>query len=126
MNRLTELEKEKKQIEKDIVSEEKGIFRLDKEQVIYWLMQFADGDINDEKFKRQLIDLLVNSVTVWDLPDGDFKITTAYNLTSCKGKTFKASERFGLEKPSSTIGRKSEPLIIGTLCVQTKRHSLPY
>lgn len=126
MNRLTELEKEKKQIEKDIISEEKGIFRLDREQVIYWLMQFADGDINDEKFKRQLIDLLVNSVTVWDLPDGDFKITTAYNLTSCKGKTFKASERFGLEKPSSTIERKSEPLIIGTLCVQTKRHSLPY
>ena len=125
MSRLTELEKEKKILDRQIADEEKDIFRLDRDQVIFWLSQFSEGDINDEKFRRQLIDLMVNSVTVWDLPDGDFEITTAYNLTSCKSSTFKASERFGFEKPSSTIERISELIVFGTLCVQTKRHSLP-
>ena len=104
MSRLTDLEKQKKNLDRQIADEEKGIFRLDRDQVIYWLSQFKDGDIEDESFKRQLIDLMVNSVTVWELPDGDFEITTAYNLTSCKSKTFKASERFGFEKSCSTIG----------------------
>lgn len=125
MSRLTELEKEKKILDRQIADEEKDIFRLDRDQVIFWLSQFSEGDINDERFRRQLIDLMVNSVTVWDLPDGDFEITTAYNLTSCKSSTFKASERFGFEKPSSTIERISELIVFGTLCVQTKRHSLP-
>ena len=125
MSRLTELEKEKKILDRQIADEEKDIFRLDRDQVIFWLSQFSEGDINDERFRRQLIDLMVNSVTVWDLPDGDFEITTAYNLTSCKSSTFKASERFGFEKPSSTIERISELVVIGTICVQTKRHSLP-
>ena len=125
MSRLTELEKEKKILDRQIADEEKDIFRLDRDQVIFWLSQFSEGDINDEKFRRQLIDLMVNSVTVWDLPDGDFEITTAYNLTSCKSSTFKASERFGFEKPSSTIERISELIVFGMLCVQTKRHSLP-
>lgn len=102
MNRLTDLEKQKKNLDRQIADEEKGIFRLDRDQVIYWLSQFKDGDIEDESFKRQLIDLMVNSVTVWELPDDDFEITTAYNLTSCKSKTFKASERFGFEKSCST------------------------
>ena len=111
MHRLTDLEKQKKNLDRQIADEEKGIFRLDRDQVIYWLSQFKDGDIEDESFKRQLIDLMVNSVTVWELPDGDFKITTAYNLTSCKSKTFKASERFGFEKSCSTRWTLDEHLL---------------
>lgn len=126
MYRLTDLEKQKKNLDRQIADEEKEIFRLDRDQVIYWLSQFKDGDIDDESFKRQLIDLMVNSVTVWTLPDGDYEITTAYNLTFCKSKTFKASERFGFEGSTSTIERISEPLMfLGLICVQTKRHSLP-
>ena len=80
-----------------------------------------------------LIDLMVNSVTVWDEPDG-YRITTAYNLTSCKTKTFQATpnsdpscgEGFGFGTPESTIERISEPFIVwGTVFVQTRRHSLP-
>ena len=125
MNRLVELEKEKKILDRQIADEEKDVFRIDRDQVVFWLSRFKDGNIEDESFRRQLIDLLVNSVTVWDLPDGDFEITTAYNLTSCKSSTFKASERFGFEKPSSTIRRISELIVVGTICVQTKIHSLP-
>ena len=118
MSRLTDLEKQKKNLDRQIADEEKLIFRLDREQVIYWLSQFKDGDIEDESFRRQLIDLMVNSVTVWTLPDGDFEITTAYNLTSCKSKTFKASERFGFEGSSSTTSKQGSEV----MCRRKRRH----
>ena len=133
MNRLTELEKEKKNLSSQLRHEEKYIYRIDRDQVIFWLTKFQGGDIEDENCRRHIIDLMVNSVTVWDEPDG-YKITTAYNLTSCKTKTFRISHQtgttspkeFGFEEPTSTIGRISEPIIIlGTIFVQTKRHPLP-
>ena len=86
---MVELEKEKKTLEGELKRQEKGIVYLDKEQVIFWLEQFKDGDIEDEDFRRQLIDLFVNSVTVWDEPDDYFKITIAYNLTSLQEKTYR-------------------------------------
>ena len=121
MQRLSDLEREKKTLVKEINDEEKTIFRLDKPQVIWWLSQFFDRNIEEKEVKRQLIDLLVNSVTVTDLPDGDkFKIVISYNLTPQKTKSV-----FGLESDGSTITPESELIIAGTLCVQTKIHSLP-
>lgn len=128
LNRITDLEKEKKGILLQIAEENKLVYRIDRKQIIYWLYLFRNGDISDDHFKRQLIDLLINSVTVWDEPDG-YRITTAYNLTSCKTKTFRVDnigQEFGLRSEWTTIGRVSEPFIIwGTVFVQTKRHSLP-
>ena len=65
---------------------------IDKEQVIFWLEKFREGDINDEEFCQTVIDLFVNSVTVWDEPDDKFKITIAYNLTSIPQKTYRLSK----------------------------------
>lgn len=133
LNRLMELEAEKKDLNTQLAEEEKYIYRIDRDQVIFWLTKFKDGDIEDENFRRHIIDLMVNSVTVWDEPDG-FKITTAYNLTSNKSKTFRVSDKadspsnrgFGFGELSSTIRRISEPCFIwGTVFVQTKRHALP-
>lgn len=90
LDRLTALEKEKKTLSREIKEEGKYVYQIDRHQVIYWLEKFKNGNIEDEQFRRQLIDLLVNSVTVWDEPDG-FRITTAYNLTSCASKTFRIS-----------------------------------
>ena len=110
LNRLTELEKEKKDLTSQLREEEKYIYRIDRDQVVFWLTKFQGGDIEDEDFRRRIINLLVNSVTVWDEPNG-YKITTAYNLTSCKTKTFRVSdnagspsgEGFGFGELSSTI-----------------------
>lgn len=90
LDRLTALEKEKKTLSREIKEEGKYVYRIDRHQVIFWLEKFKNGNIEDEQFRRQLIDLLVNSVTVWDEPDG-FRVTTAYNLTSCASKTFRIS-----------------------------------
>ena len=133
MNRLMELEKELKSLEQLLRSEEQYIFRIDRWQIIYWLEQFKNGDIEDPDFRRHIIDLMVNSVTIWDEPDG-FRITTAYNLTSTKNRTYRVSTKagsvkaqgFGFEGSESTIGRKSELYFVwGTVLVQTTRHPLP-
>lgn len=129
LSRLTELEKQKKTLSREIQEEGKYIYQIDRHQVIFWLEKFKGGNIEDEQFRRLLIDLLVNSVTVWDEPDG-FRITTAYNLTSCKSKTFRISADI---TPGSDLRGLAPPLdanpnqiiILGTVFVQTKRHSLP-
>ncbi|MBE6576520.1 MAG: recombinase family protein [Ruminococcaceae bacterium] len=87
-SRLDELEKQKHEIDFRISKEETDKIHLDKEQIIWWLSKFANGDFNDETFRRIVLDMLVNSVTIWDEPDGEHKITITYNLTSMKAKTF--------------------------------------
>ena len=133
MTRLIELEKEKKDLTLQIQDEERYIYRIDKAQITYWLTKFQNSDIENEDCRRRIIDLLVNSVTVWDEPDG-YKITTAYNLTSHKTKTFRVGNDansppvngFGFKELSSTIGRVSELRIVwGMVLVQTRKHPLP-
>lgn len=116
MNRLVQLEHEKKTINKEIKSEEKYVYRIDRDQIVFWLSQFKYGNIEDENFRRRLIDLLINSVTVWDEPDG-YKITTAYNLTSCKTKTFRVEKSpatesvtgFGFGEPECAMKKSCNP-----------------
>ena len=90
--RLNDLENQKKDLNKRLSEEMNNIVILEKEHIILWLKHFSQGNINDINFKRQVIDMLVNSVTVWDEPDGYFKITTIYNLTSNNTKTLKFSD----------------------------------
>ena len=100
MNRLVELEKEKKNLLRLLAEEEKYVCKIERSQIVYWLTEFKGGRIEDERYRRIIIDLMINSVTVWDEPDG-FRITTAYNLTSCKSKTFRIApsgeKGFGFE-----------------------------
>lgn len=108
VNRMNELESEKKDILKQLKEEEKLISRIDKDQIVFWLTKFRGGDIESETYRRLLINLMVNSVTVWDEPDG-YQITIAYNLTSQKKQTLTISslsdscrDKFGFEKSTST------------------------
>ena len=86
-SRLSELEKKQKTISRDLEREKKNAFVIDKYQVMYWLNRFKDGDIEDPAFRRQLIALLVNSVTVWDESDGWYTLTSVYTLLSTPNKT---------------------------------------
>lgn len=89
VRRMMELEKEKKDLEGQIKKEESNLLTLDKEQVVFWLNQFKGGSIEDEEFCRMVIDLFVNSVTVWDDDDDYLKVTIAYNLTNLPTKTYR-------------------------------------
>lgn len=87
--RLTDLEKQKRDCKRRLIVAEDDYIILEREHIIWWLSKFLDGDIEDEDFRRQLIDLLVNSVTVWDEPDGWYKITAVYNLIDQNTQTFR-------------------------------------
>ena len=107
VKRMVELEKEQKVIEAELKNEEKDVVHLEKAQVVYWLEQFKQGDIDDDDFRRLLIDLFVHSVTVWDEEDDHFKITIGYNLTSLENKTYRltkggTSSDFALNPPKTT------------------------
>lgn len=78
--RLKELSSLKKDIERRLTAARADVIVLDKVVVVGWLSQFLNGSIEDEEFRGRLIDLLVNSVTVWDEPDGSYKMTLVYNL----------------------------------------------
>ena len=122
-----ELEKEKKSLERDLKREEKKISILDKELVVHWLEQFKNGDIEDEEFVKSLIDLLVNSVTVWDEPDGTFRVEVAYNLTDMPTKTYRLhpNDRDGTLSDLSPVDQHciSNPIIHGSLLIRTIRPS---
>lgn len=92
-NRLIDLEKQKKATEKRLAAARADVVVLEKEHIVWWLNGFRNGNIEDKDFRRRIIDLLVNSVTVWDEPDGWFKITTVYNLTSNNTNTFRVSHK---------------------------------
>ena len=102
VKRMLELEKEKKSLERDLKREEKKISILDKELVVHWLEQFKNGSIDDEEFVKSLIDLLVNSVTVWDEPDGTFRVEIAYNLSDVPTKTYRL-DRDGTQSDLSPV-----------------------
>ena len=89
--RLDELELQKKELEKALEDEYKDILILEREHIIWWLSKFTNGDVDDPAYRRLIIEMLVNSVTVWDEPDG-YRITYTFNLTSKSTKTVKCSD----------------------------------
>lgn len=52
--------------------------KLDRQEVIFWFSQFANGNTGDEQFRERLIDTFINKVIVWN----EYAIIT-YNI---KGK----------------------------------------
>lgn len=109
VKRMGELEKEKKDLQVQAKKESEDIVELDKAQVIYWLEQFRGGSIEDEEFCRMLIDLFVNSVTVWDEDDNTYKVTVAYNLTSLPTKTYRLNKGGTLSDFTSNAPASAPP-----------------
>lgn len=88
LKRMIELEKEEQILENELKREEQNYHTLDKAEIIYWLEQFKGGNINDEDFRKTLIDLFVNSVTLYDNEDGSQTVTISYNLAE-NNKTYR-------------------------------------
>lgn len=64
--RLNELESTKESLEISIVQEEMQRPLLTKEQVVFWISRFRNGDMNDEGFRQRLIDVFVNPIYLYD------------------------------------------------------------
>ncbi|MPW25983.1 recombinase family protein [Alkalibaculum sp. M08DMB] len=76
-NRLMELEGQKAEIEINIDQEKISNVILTKEQIIFWLEQFKNGDVNDLEYRKRIIDVFVNAVFLQD-----DKVIITYNYTN--------------------------------------------
>lgn len=65
-SRLVELEKDKHTYEAKIVSEKSMIPKVTREEVLYWLESFQDGDVEDKEFQKKLIDSFIVAVYLYD------------------------------------------------------------
>lgn len=65
-DRLVELEKAKQTYEAKIASEKSMIPRATRDEVLYWLKSFQNGDIEDKEFQRKLIDSFIVAVYLYD------------------------------------------------------------
>lgn len=81
-SRMVELEAEKERIEKGIAKQLIEEPELDREQVVYFLEQFRDGDINDEEYRAFIVDTFLNAVYLYD----DNKLVLVLNYTGEQSK----------------------------------------
>ncbi len=77
--RLLELEARQAQLQSEVKIENCKINapKVQKEQVIFWLEQFREGNTNKESYKKQIIDTFVNTVVLYD-----DVVTIAYNYAN--------------------------------------------
>jgi len=80
-NRLIELEEERNNIEIEITREKITRIVISREQVIYYLNKFKNGDINDKEYQERVIDTFVNKVVLYD-----DKVIITYNYSGDKNE----------------------------------------
>jgi DNA invertase Pin-like site-specific DNA recombinase len=64
--RLDELESKKADLEIAIAKEKIEKTTLTKEQIVFWISKFKDGDIDDHEYRKTLVDIFVNAVFLYD------------------------------------------------------------
>ena len=118
--RLNELERAKREAERNLAREDAEYRMLDKEQIVYFLTQMTKGDKSDPDFQRRLVDMLVNSVIVWDSEDKDDNtqdVTITYNIVPKKTRKIKVGDienaRCVFHPDKTTITSKYAPYFVG-------------
>ena len=107
VERLAELEAQKKGLSTQLSDEERGVIPLTKESVVVYLKAVRENAVPLETQKAMLIEMLVNSVTVYDDEPGFLKFVTAYRLTQIPSKTYRVPTP--AVSPCSDIGRVGSP-----------------
>ena len=108
-DRLLELESDKADLEWKIDGEKLNApIKLVYDEVVFWFLQFANGDRTDKAFCERLIDTFVNKVVIWN-----DKVLITYNIKGRDGdkitideiiKDFEESEK-GIEKAEQKTNR---------------------
>jgi uncharacterized coiled-coil protein SlyX len=64
--RLDELESKKADIEIALAQEKIKKTVLTKEQIVFWISKFKDGDIDDPEYRKSLVDIFINSIFLYE------------------------------------------------------------
>lgn len=114
--RLTELEDEKRNVEIEIAKESIARRIISREQIIYWISSFKDGNITSEKYRQQLIDTFVHAVFVYD-----DKIVITYNYSG-KNNTATISD-LDLSSPPNFRNPPRDRWVMGGISCYSKKRS---
>lgn len=118
--RLTELEDEKRNVEIEIAKESIARRIISREQIIYWISSFKDGDITSEKYRQQLIDTFVHAVFVYD-----DKIVITYNYSG-ENNTATISD-LDLSSPPNFRNPPCDRWVMGGIsCYSKKRNKIAH
>ena len=63
---IAKMEQEHKELERDILMEESQHMNLSMREIKYYLNNMRNGNTNDERYRKMLINLLVNSIYLYD------------------------------------------------------------
>ena len=86
--RFLELESDKADILWRIDGEKMNVpIKLVYDEVVFWFVQFTQGDINDEKFRERIIDTFINKIILWN-----DKILITYNIKGTDGNRLTVEE----------------------------------
>ena len=99
--RLTELENYEKDVISNIEYAKMKKPTLTKEQVMYWLESFKNGDIDDINYKKKVINTLLHSVYVYDNDDGGKRIVLKFNTSNNNHTEIECSDIGSLAPPMS-------------------------
>ena len=94
--RLEELENDRKVLVEKIGAEELKKPLLSKERIQFWLYSFKNGSIEDDNYKRLIVDTLINSVYIYDTPGGGRKVVFTFNTSGQNTSTVEGSSIVGL------------------------------
>jgi len=64
--RLDDLEADKADVEIALAQEKIEKTLLTKEQIVFWISRFKDGDIDDPAYRKDLVDIFINSVFFYE------------------------------------------------------------
>lgn len=117
--RMDELEAAREQLEISIAQEEMQKPMLTKEQVIFWISRFKNGNVNDMAFRQRLIDTFVNAIYLYDdrivltynYKDGSHTVTLA-QVEETFGSEAKSGSDLGADAPA----QKTVRCIRGSKC----------
>lgn len=99
-DRLLELGAYEKDLLDNIEYEKMKKPSITKEQIMFWLESFRNGDINNMEYKRRIIDALVNAVYVYDTDGGGRKIVVTFNTTHNEVVEVSLSDIDGIAPPN--------------------------
>lgn len=102
--RLLDLEAQKRDFQTRIAREEMKKPLLSKDRIAHWLYSFREGDINNQEYRRRVIDTLVNSVFVFDTNGGKGRrLVFTFNISGQNTRTLDVSDIACFAPPQKVV-----------------------
>lgn len=110
-DKIRELEHEYSSLQAALAETPEIHLPITRDHVVFWLESFADGDITDIKYRRKLVDTLVNSIYLYDNDDGEHdKLVIYYNTTADSQATIECSTLSACGSPH--LARTNNPFVV--------------